>query len=413
MKYDPTASHPAALAFASAASTNLAADARTGLNRPATFVYVLLHVGCLGVFYTGISARAIAVLGGAYLIRAIGVSLVYHRYFAHRTFRTSRAMQFVLGLYGTMTVLGGPLWWAQTHREHHRHADTPDDIHSPYYQGFIYSHCGWFLDEKHRSVDLSAVRDLARFPELLWLERWSDALKLAYVALCYGAFGVVGIVWGFFVPTVITMQMVHWIQSISHSIGGYRRYPLADDSRNHWLFGILSLGEGFHHNHHCFPHSARLGLRWWEFDFGYWILIGLSRLGLIWDVRAPSRSAAAGKGGKFERSVDSARTEFDGLARRLDATLADFQQQNSGDELAVLRARIASHIDAFSTRSREILIAGSTARRRADDSLRAVLLADVAAAFAGHVDGRVEQIKNAILGFRREPPAIDPLPMAL
>jgi len=243
------------------------------LNRPATLVYVLLHLGCLGVFYTGVTEQAIAVLCGAYLIRAVGVSLVYHRYFAHRAFRTSRTMQFILGLYGTLTVLGGPLWWAQTHREHHRHADTPDDIHSPYYQGFIYSHCGWFLDEKHRKADLSQVRDLARFPELVWLERWSDALKLVYVALCYWAFGIVGIVWGFFLPTVMTIQMVHWIQSISHSIGGYRRYPTADDSRNHWLFGLFSLGEGFHHNHHSFPHSARLGLQWWEFDLGYWILV--------------------------------------------------------------------------------------------------------------------------------------------
>jgi len=258
-----------------------------GYSKPAVVAYGLLHLGCLGVFFVPFDSHAVAIFCGAYLIRGFGVSVIYHRYFAHRTFRTSRVMQFLFGLYGTTTVLGGPLWWAQTHREHHRHADTPDDIHSPRYQGFVYSHCGWFLTHAHRDVDLSKVSDLARFPEMMFLERWGGAFKLLYIGCAYWLFGVVGLVWGFFVPTVVVIQMVHWIQSVSHSLGGYRRYPTPDESRNHWLFGVVSMGEGFHHNHHAFPASARLGLLWWEIDVGYYLLVGLAWLRLIRDLRVP------------------------------------------------------------------------------------------------------------------------------
>jgi stearoyl-CoA desaturase (delta-9 desaturase) len=294
-----------------------AAGSATGMARfskPAVLVYVLLHLGCLGVLYVPFDRHALAIFCAAYLIRGFGVSVVYHRYFAHRAFRTSRPMQFVLGVYGATTVLGGLLWWAQTHREHHRHADTPEDIHSPRHQGFAYAHCGWFLTHAHRTTDPSKVADLVRFPELVFLERWDAVFKLLYIACAYWWFGVVGVVWGFFVPTVVVIQMVHWIQSVSHSLGGYRRYPTADDSRNHWMFGVVSMGEGFHHNHHSAPGSARLGHRWWEIDVGYYLLVGLSRLGLIWDLRVPAPEVHRARDGRAERHA--------AVVHRDDATLA-------------------------------------------------------------------------------------------
>ena len=146
-------------------------------NVGAVVAYATLHIGCLGVFYTGVSVEGLWVLFVSFLLRGFGVSIIYHRYFAHRSFRTSRIFQFIMALYGALTVLGGPLWWAQTHRDHHKHADTPADIHSPFYQGFIYSHCGWFLDLQHRSVDLSKIPDLAAFPELVLIERWKSFAK--------------------------------------------------------------------------------------------------------------------------------------------------------------------------------------------------------------------------------------------
>jgi stearoyl-CoA desaturase (Delta-9 desaturase) len=351
---------------------------RVNLSWTAVLVYASLHLGCLGVFYTGISAQAIAVLCGAFLLRGLGVSIVYHRYFAHRSFRTSRPMQFILGLFGSLTVLGAPLWWAQTHREHHRHADTPEDIHSPRYQGFIYSHCGWFLDNNHRGVDLSKVRDLTRFPELVWLDRFDLPIKALYVAGCYWLFGIVGVVWGFFLPAVIVLQMIHWIQSVSHSLGGYRRYPTLDDSRNHWMFGVLSLGEGFHHNHHCFPGSARLGLRWWEFDLSFLVLRMLSWLGLVWDLRVPDTEVRGGRDKRADRHPVHVKAEIRKLAYRIYSLLTEFSEdtacsQEIGAACQELVLSLDARINDFSERITSLLVLGPRALQEALDDLWLVL----------------------------------------
>jgi len=361
------------------------------LNWLAVLFYILLHFGCLAAFYTGINCQAVALFCAAFLLRAFGVSIVYHRYFAHRSFQTSRLMQFSLAVYGALTVLGGPLWWAQTHREHHRNADTPEDIHSPHYQGFIYSHCGWFLDNRHRSVDRTKIGDLAKFPELVFVDRMDLVFKVIYAAGCYWLFGIVGVVWGFLLPTVIVLQMIHWIQSVSHSIGGYRRYPTLDDSRNHWLFGIISLGEGFHHNHHCFPNSARLGLRWWEFDAGYWTLVALSWLGLIWDLKVPVQEVRGRRDERAERAVVYAKAKVRKLGDRLDAALSTLERETSDCEplriaCRELRARAAGHIDAFAGRIRDLLVAGPFTFQGAFDELRQILSQDARFTLAAAAD---------------------------
>ena len=324
--------------------------------------------------------EALAIFAGAFLLRAVGVSVIYHRYFAHRSYRASRAVQFLLGLYGALTVMGGVLWWAQTHRQHHRHADTPDDIHSPYYQGFFYAHCGWFLTHAHRRADLSQIPDLARFPELVWLERWDVAFKLAYIGACWLAFGVTGLVWGFFVPTVLVLHMVHWIQSVSHSLGGYRRYPIRDNSRNHWLFGVLSLGEGFHHNHHCFPYSARIGLRWWELDAGYAMLRLLSLARIVSDLRVADERGASAPGSTPERHIVAVRSELRELRARFDGAI---EEPNGGEESAQsrdLRMRVARRIDALDGRVREELLRGASTLDESMSDLRLALRTETHAA---------------------------------
>jgi len=200
-------------------------------------------------------------------------------------------MQLGLAVVGSLTMQGGVIWWAETHRRHHRNADTPNDLHSPHYQGFWYSHFGWFLDERHRATRLDAIGDLARYPELVWLDRW---FMLPFVALCAGLFlasGARGLVWGGLIPTVILWEYTHWVQSFSHSWGGYRRWECRDQSRNHWLLGVITFGE-FHNNHYRFPLSAKQGYVWWEVDVGYWLLRGLAAVGLIWDLRLPHLTTA-------------------------------------------------------------------------------------------------------------------------
>jgi stearoyl-CoA desaturase (Delta-9 desaturase) len=252
--------------------------------------YVALHLACFALLVTGISWRGIAIFVGSYFVRAFGLGVGYHRYFAHRSFKTSRAFQFLLAVLGSLAIQRGVLWWAETHRYHHRHADTPGDIHSPRYQGFLYAHSGWFVDVKNRETKLAGVADLAKFPELVWLNdwKWYFLPVSTYAVMLYLLFGGEGLVWGLAASTVILWHTTHWIQSMSHSYGGYRRFACEDNSRNHWLLGLLTLGE-FHNNHHYAPSSSRQGLVWWEIDCGYYILRILHRLGLVWDLKLPPK----------------------------------------------------------------------------------------------------------------------------
>jgi stearoyl-CoA desaturase (delta-9 desaturase) len=256
------------------------------LDPVSTAVYAALHGGCLLVFIAGDLHTGLAVGLASYIVRIFFLTAAYHRYFAHRSYRTSRALQFILGLMGTLAMQRGPLWWAATHRTHHRYSDTVADLHSPRFQGFVYSHSLWFLDKRNIATDYSAVMDLAKFPELRWLD--NEIVYLPWVAL-YGIglfllFGLSGFVWGFFVSTVLIHHTTHWVQSMSHSIGGYRRFDTADESRNHWLLGVVSLGE-FHNNHHFRASSARQGVAWWELDLAYVILSLMRSSGLIWSLK--------------------------------------------------------------------------------------------------------------------------------
>lgn len=250
--------------------------------------YVLIHLACLGVFWTGVTRTGIFVGLASYYIRQFGLGVGYHRYFAHKSFKTSRQMQFFLALLGGLCLQRGPLWWADTHRHHHRGADTPEDIHSPQYQGFLYSHSGWFMDRKNWQTNLSRVTDISKFPELVFLDDWRchEALQIVYALSLYLLFGWEGVIWGFMLSTVLLWHSTHWIQSVSHKYGGYRRFPSRDHSRNHWLFGLLTLGE-YHHNHHSYPASCRQGLAWWEIDIQYYVLKTMSWLGLVWDLKTP------------------------------------------------------------------------------------------------------------------------------
>lgn len=250
--------------------------------------YACLHLACLGVFWTGVSWSSVGLCLASYWLRGVGVGLGYHRYFAHRSFKTSRAMQLLLALLGATALQRGVLWWAETHRYHHRWADTSNDLHSPTHHGFLYSHSGWFMYSENRQTNLSNVTDLSKFPELVLLDdwKWHYIPFVLYASVVYLFFGWVGLIWGIALSTVLLWHSVHWIQSMSHKYGGYRSWPTTDNSRNHFLFGLISLGE-FHNNHHYYPSSCRQGLAWWEIDINYYLLKTMSWMGLVWDLKTP------------------------------------------------------------------------------------------------------------------------------
>lgn len=255
--------------------------------------YAAMYLACVALPFYGVSWRALGLFAASFFVRMFLLSAGYHRYFAHRSFRTSRAMQFLLGLFGSLTLQGGPLWWAQTHRHHHRHADTPEDLHSPRHHGFLHAHFGWFMNDRYYKVDYRMIPDLAKYPELRWVD--SELRVVLYVAYGWAFYwlgGMQGLLWGFCLSTVALWNISHWVQSFSHSVGGYRRYQTDDNSRNHYLVGLVSLGE-WHNNHHHAPSSVKQGHVWWEIDVTYYVLRVMSRAGLVWDLRQFDRSRRA------------------------------------------------------------------------------------------------------------------------
>jgi stearoyl-CoA desaturase (Delta-9 desaturase) len=259
--------------------------------------FIGLHLACFAVIWVGFSWSAFAVAVAMYLVRMFAITGLYHRYFSHKSFKTSRVGQFIFGVMGAAAVQRGPIWWAAHHRHHHVHSDQEADIHSPSQHGFLRSHMGWFLSHKGFAPDLKFVKDLMKFPELRILDRfdilvpvllgvatWGLGVLLAHVAPGLGTNGWQMLVWGFFVSTVFTYHATYTINSLSH-VFGKQRYKTGDTSRNNWFLALLTLGEGWHNNHHYYPNSVRQGFYWWEIDITFYVLKVLSWLGIIWDLK--------------------------------------------------------------------------------------------------------------------------------
>ncbi len=263
--------------------------------RVTTVLFWAVHLAALiGILYCGWSWRGVALAGGSYFVRMFVVTAAYHRYFAHRAFKTSRLFQFILALGAQSAAQKGVLWWASHHRWHHKYSDTPKDVHSAKLRGFWYSHIGWIAREDWTETDPAMVSDLSKFPELRFLDHASieilPTVALALAFLFIG--GAHGLVWGFFVPTVLLWHGSFSINSIAH-LFGKRPYPTADDSRNNWLLAILTNGEGWHNNHHHYQSSANQSFHWWQIDVTYYLLRIMEVFGLVWDLRVPPPEVVA------------------------------------------------------------------------------------------------------------------------
>ena len=260
--------------------------ARDDIMYPSAIPFVLVHLGCIAAIWSGVTWTAVALGAALYVLRMFAVVSGYHRYFSHRAFATSRAFQLVLAVLAQSSAQKSVLWWAAKHRHHHVHSDTDEDVHSPRRKGFLYSHVGWIFDRKNDQADLAKVADLARWPELRLLHKFELVPAVVLAALCFLIAGWPGLVVGFLWSTVLVYHATFCINSLAH-VCGSKRYVTGDDSRNNWLLAILTLGEGWHNNHHAFQSSARQGFRWWEVDTAYYALKGMSWTGLIWDMKSP------------------------------------------------------------------------------------------------------------------------------
>ena len=258
--------------------------------------FLMLHLVCFAPIWVGWSPFAVGFAVAMFLARMFAVTAFYHRYFSHRSFKTSRFMQFVFGVLGNTTIQRGPIWWASHHRWHHRVSDQPGDPHSPVQYGLLWSHMGWFMSRAHFAPRLDLVRDLVKFPELRFLDRFDSLVPLLSGVAAYGlgealermapGLGTNGLqllVWGI-ISSVVLLHSAVTINSIAH-VFGRRRYPTTDTSRNSFLLSLLTFGEGWHNNHHFYQASVRQGHHWWQIDLSWYILVVMSWFGLVWDLK--------------------------------------------------------------------------------------------------------------------------------
>lgn len=271
---------------------------------PSVLRFLILHLAGLTVFFVGYSHTALFFFILFYLIRFTGVSVAYHRYFSHRSFKTGRKFQFFLALLGSTSGQRGPLWWAAGHRKHHRYSDTEKDIHSPHHRSLWFSHIGWVLQKESLETDMTQVQDFKKYPELLWLNNnHSIGVILSFVFLAVtGALldkyfpGLETsasqlIVWGGVLSTLLCCHTVLGLNSLCH-LTGTKAYPSKDESRNIWWMAPLYLGEHLHNNHHFYPSSHTAAFAKHEFDQMGLLIRGFEKLGLVWDVRRPEQSRA-------------------------------------------------------------------------------------------------------------------------
>ena len=288
--------------------------------------FAVVHLLALGVLVVGFSWKGVLLCVASYYLRMFAITAGFHRYFAHRSYRLSRVPQFLLAFLGQTSAQKGVLWWAAHHRHHHKFSDLPQDLHSPVQDGFWWSHIGWILSGQYEETRLDLIPDFAKFPELRWLNRNQYAPVLLYALASWLFFGWTGFFWGFCLSTVLLWHGTFSINSVMH-VFGKRVFPTRDQSRNSMIFALVTMGEGWHNNHHYYPSSAAQGFVWWQVDLSFYLLWLLERARLVKGLRrAPSAAVT--------KVLDAARTS----KSRLDAAL-DAAGENAADRIDRLSKR--------------------------------------------------------------------------
>jgi stearoyl-CoA desaturase (delta-9 desaturase) len=248
----------------------------------------------------------LVVFAAFYVVCAFGTTIGFHRYFTHKGFEASTPVKAALAILGCMTMQGPLIQWVTDHRKHHALSDQPGDPHSPHVghgegawgatRGFVHAHVGWLFSNLGMEEGEAYGRDLYADRLLVWIDR----LYLVWVALTLGlpflvgylvggtvAYGVEAMVWGGLMRIFLYQHATFSVNSICHMYGR-QDYRSRDEARNNWLVALLVFGEGWHNNHHAFPSSARHGLARRQVDLSWWVIRGLEKLGLVWNVRVPA-----------------------------------------------------------------------------------------------------------------------------
>lgn len=262
--------------------------------------FVILHLVCISAFFITWNITTIIVFLVTFSMRTFALTAGYHRYFAHKSFQTSRAFQFILALVGSWASQNGPLWWSGHHRYHHIHSDKETDLHTPK-NGFLQAHFGWVFVPKNENIDPKFTKDWVKYPELVWIDKYSH---LSFVAYLIGLFalgsliatifpslntsGLTFVLCGGIFSTVLLYHTTFSVNSFCH-IFGKKDYKTTDNSRNNWLVALITFGEGWHNNHHKFAYSVRNNIKFWQIDITYMILCILRKLRIVWNFKEPKQ----------------------------------------------------------------------------------------------------------------------------
>ena len=357
--------------------------------RPAAAIgFGLVHLAALGVVAVGFSWKGVLLCLASYYLRMFAITAGFHRYFAHRTYKLGRVSQFLLAFLGQTSAQKGVLWWAAHHRHHHRWSDTPQDIHSPRRRGFWWSHMGWILSPDYEETNFKAIPDLVKFPELVWL---NDNMYLATMLYGLGmwlAFGWTGLFWGYFLSTVLLWHGTFSINSVMH-VFGRKVFETTDTSRNSFVMALVTMGEGWHNNHHYYQSSASQGFRRWQVDPSHYLIWAGEKVGIVRERRrVPARLRVPGA--PAAERIRVARERLDELTRSAVAAV-----EAAGDRWAervdALAVRWVALKGEARLRGNQAFLELETSRNRAAERLIA-LQADYSAA-AGR---RAEELRDEV-----------------
>jgi stearoyl-CoA desaturase (delta-9 desaturase) len=249
------------------------------------YLYIVINIlGVVALFFVPFSWKYVALFAINYFFGMFFITAGYHRYFSHRSYKLARVPQFIMAWMCMASAQKGILWWAANHRDHHIHSDEEEDLHSPVQKGFWYSHMGWIFDPKTQGYNAKKIADFGKYPELRFLDKyhWIPTLSVAITIFALG--GISALVWGYMFTLLCLYQASYCVNSLAH-VYGSRRFETTDHSRNNVWLAIITLGEGWHNNHHHCKSSCRQGYKWWEIDMTFYLLTILSWVGIVKDIR--------------------------------------------------------------------------------------------------------------------------------
>ncbi len=251
------------------------------------------------IWGSGVGAEELWLLVNMYVLTFIGITVGFHRHFAHGAFKTNTAMRIILAIFGSMAAQGPIIHWVSNHRRHHQYSDLPGDPHSPHFhkgvRGLYHAHIGWMLNSEVTNAAVFA-KDLLRDSAIAKVNQLYLTWVIMGLAIPSVLGGVVtgtwmgawqGLLWGGLIRIFLAHHATWSINSITHLYGN-RSFNTQEQSKNNFWLAIPTFGEAWHNNHHAFPFSGKFGLKWWQIDLGYWIIRVLEFAALVWEVKVPT-----------------------------------------------------------------------------------------------------------------------------